>query len=87
MRSDRTRRAALAAALTLVLLSAGAQVADAVVVRAPNGHVLGITPHAGVTPAAIRGSVAAQHASGSIGFSSNGNLDYHGGPVLHSSSP
>ena len=87
MRSDRTRRAALAAAFTLVLLSACAHVAGAVVVRGPNGHLLGITPRAGVAPAAIPGSVAARHASGSIGFSSNGNLDYHGGPVLHSSRP
>ena len=79
MRSDRTRRAALAAAFTLVLLSACAHVAGAVVVRGPNGHLLGITPRAGVAPAAIPGSVAARHASGSIGFSSNGNLDYHGG--------
>lgn len=87
MRSEPTRRAALAAALTLALLCACAQVAGAVVARSPDGRFLGITPHAGVAPAAIPGSVAAQHASGSIGFSSNGNLDYHGGQVLHSSAP
>jgi hypothetical protein len=43
---------------------------------------------AGSNPASIPGSIASRSAaSGASGASLNGNLDYHGGPVLHSTAP
>jgi PKD domain len=51
-----------------------------VIVRGPGGKLLGITPKAGVSPASA-GSLVAPNAAKRT--SSNGNLDYHGGPVLH----
>ncbi len=87
MRSNRIRRAALAVALAFAALCAGAQVAGAVVVRAPDGQFLGVTPHIGVAPTSIPGVAAARRGSAGIGFSSNGNLNYHGGQVLHSTAP
>jgi chitodextrinase len=57
----------------------------AVVVHLPNGQFLGITLHRGVNPASVPGSIAARN--GAERFDSTGNLDYHGGPVIHSSSP
>lgn len=71
--------------LLLTLLAVLAPGASAVVVHEPNGRLLGVTPRAGINPASIPGSVAAQHAASP--FSSDGNLDYNGGPVLHSSAP
>jgi PKD repeat protein len=74
-------------AVWLALLAACVLVpsASAVVVHERNGHFLGVTPRKGISPASIPGSVAAQHAA--TGLSSNGNLNYNGGPVLHSSTP
>lgn len=80
----RTVLVAIAAAVALSgILAAGA---GAVVVRGANGQVFGITPQAGVNPASIPGSVAKPRNGANI-FSANGNLDYHLGPVLHSSAP
>jgi PKD repeat protein len=75
----------VAVGVLLTLLAVLAPGASAVVVHEPNGRLLGVTPRAGINPASIPGSVAAQHAASP--FSSNGNLDYNGGPVLHSSAP
>jgi PKD repeat protein len=72
---------AVLAAIAVLAPSAGA-----VLVHVGNGEVAGVTPVKGVSPASIPGSVT---KPGSLAnpFSSNGNLDYHGGPVLHGSAP
>jgi len=57
--------------------------ARAVVVRGANGRIQGITPRVGV-PARSVGSVPRGRA---LHTSNNGNLDYNGGSVLHSSAP
>jgi PKD repeat protein len=66
----------------LAFLVCGVPAASAVVVHTPNGQFLGILPHHGIAGASIPGSIAALHRAN---FSSNGNLNYHGGPVVHSS--
>jgi PKD repeat protein len=86
MNKGRKCQAAIGA-VVLVALCLWAQTASAVLVRAPSGQFLGVTPHAGVAPASIPGSVAAQHAGKPNVLSGNGNLDYHNGPVIHSSAP
>jgi hypothetical protein len=53
-----------------------------VVVRAPNGRFLGIAPKAGVSSSRLGTRLAPRSPKR---FSSTGNLDYNGGPVLHSS--
>jgi PKD repeat protein len=71
-----------------VLCSSLASPAGAVVVHAPNGHVYGVAPRSGVSPASLLGSVAAQRREGASNPAfDNGNLDYHDGPVLHASAP
>jgi PKD domain len=69
----------------LAAVVAGAPPAAAVVVRLPGGRFAGVMPHRGVDPASIPGSIAAQ--TGAAIASDSGNLDYHGGPVIHSSAP
>ncbi len=64
---------------------AAAPSALAVVVHQPNGQFLSVAPIKGVSATSIPGSVAAQHAAAAP--SANGNLDYHSGPILHSSAP
>lgn len=59
--------------------------ASAVVVHQPNGHFLGVAPRQGVSASSIPGSPAAGRASTAL--SDGGILDYHGGPVVHSSAP
>jgi PKD repeat protein len=81
----RTVLLALSAAVVLSGVLAGG--AGAVVVRGANGQVFGITPQAGVNPASIPGSLAAGPHNGARSFAAMGNLDYHSGPVLHSSAP
>jgi PKD repeat protein len=71
-----------AASALLAALAIGVPAASAVVVHTPSGQFLGIVPHSGVAPASIPGSIAAQRGTS---FSSNGTLNYHGGPVVHSS--
>jgi PKD repeat protein len=71
-----------AASALLAALVIGVPAASAVVVHTPSGQFLGIVPHGGVAAASIPGSVAAQHGAN---LSSNGTLNYHGGPVTHSS--
>jgi PKD repeat protein len=68
----------------LVAFGGAAPAAHAVVVR-EHGHLAGVTPRRGVSPASLHGSLAATPFA--VGFSSNGNLDYNGGPVVHSSAP
>jgi PKD repeat protein len=82
---DRFRLFRLLIGVALVAAFGGAaQAADAVVVH-EHGHFAGVTPRRGVSPASLHGSLAATPFA--VGFSSNGNLDYNGGPVLHSSAP
>jgi PKD repeat protein len=71
-----------AASALIAALAIGVPAASAVVVHTPSGQFFGILPHGGIAPTSIPGSIAAQHGSN---FSSNGNLNYHGGPVVHSS--
>lgn len=73
------------AALAVVCTFASS--AEAVVVHVGNGQRAGITPVRGINPASIPDTVVAGRATSSSPFSSNGNVDYHGGPVLHSSTP
>jgi PKD repeat protein len=61
--------------------------APAAVVHQANGHFLGVAPRRGVNPASIPGSVAATRAASGLAQGGNGNLDYHNGPVVHSSAP
>jgi PKD repeat protein len=68
--------------MTLTVAAVGASDAGAVVVQGPNGRVLGITPKAGVSAASLGARVAPRAIKRT---SANGNLDYNGGPVLHSS--
>ncbi len=72
---------AIVAAMAVLAPGAGA-----VLVHVGNGQVAGVTPIQGVNPASIPGSLP-NAASLASPFSSNGNLDYHGGPVLHGSAP
>ena len=62
--------------------------ASAVVVHS-GGHFLGVTPRPGVAPAALSGSVAAAPATPAATVNPASyaweNLNYQGGPVLHSS--
>jgi PKD repeat protein len=74
--------AAIALALLACLLAAGR--AGAVVVKLHSGHFAGVTPRAGVSPAAIRGVVRRSQAVPQV---DNGSLSYGGGPVMRSSSP
>jgi PKD repeat protein len=59
--------------------------AAAVVVHLPKGTVAGISLRAGVSPASITGAQAAP--AGPQRFDLNGNVNYHNGPVIHSSAP
>lgn len=72
---------AVVAALAVLAPSAGA-----VLVHVGTGRVAGVTPVQGVNPASIPGTFA-RRSSLANPFSSNGNLDYNGGPVLHGSAP
>ncbi len=72
----------------LVVACALAPSASAVVVHSRTGQFLGVAPRPGVAPAAISGSVAAAGKDAvTAAGSSWENLNYQGGPVLHSSTP
>src|SRR2546421_424441 len=65
-----------------------AHCALAVVVHHANGQFLGVSPHRGVSAVSIPGSVAAAHAGSPSSLApTTGNLSYHSGPVIHSSTP
>ncbi len=59
--------------------------AGAVLGRTAAGNPVSVALIKGVSAASVPGSLAAQGAAQP--FSSNGNLDYNGGPVLHSMTP
>jgi len=69
--------------LALLVCGLGAGTARAVVVKLPDGRLIGIAPRGGATATAPPGvsSPAAQPAVDS------GDVDYNGGPVVHSSAP
>jgi PKD repeat protein len=70
------------AALCAVLASS----ASAVVVRTPGGRFFGVTPRPGATLSRSGGSDL--HASPHLAaLTSTGALEYHGGPVLHTTRP
>jgi PKD repeat protein len=76
-------------AVSLAALAATAVFASragAVLVRFPSGQQAGVMPITRVSPPSRPGSQARPGASANPS-SSNGNLDYHGGPILHASAP
>jgi hypothetical protein len=85
MRISWVCRRVAAAGLLLGAFALLASSASAVIVREPGGRSVSFALTAGSNPASIPGSIASR--SGASGASGNGNLDYHGGPVLHSSAP
>src|SRR5947209_12946793 len=79
-------RSVLAGALAAVMMGVLASAAGAVVVHSSSGQFFGVALRHGVSPRSLPGmhvpsSTAAQP------FKSNGNMDYNGGPILHSTSP
>ena len=74
-----------AVALALLGVLALAPLASAVVVRLPSGQLAGVMPQGGIDPASIPGVV--RSAVPNVPLASNGNLDYNGGPVLHTVKP
>jgi PKD repeat protein len=87
MRIDRRGIARVGSlAVVLAAFCVMAPAASALLVQNPDGQILGITLHASVSPASIPGSLAGKRGHPS-NFSSNGNVDYNGGAVLHSTAP
>ncbi len=84
--SSRVGRSAASLVGLLVLIGVFAPSASAVLVHLAKGQVAGVAPVRGVSSASIPGSFA-KRGSAATKLSSNGNLDYNGGPVLHSSAP
>lgn len=80
-----TRRGRRLAAgfLACALFAVTAPAASALVVHNRSGHFFGVGLHRGISDGAIPGSVAAQQ--GAARPRDNGQLSYHGGPVLQSS--
>jgi PKD repeat protein len=76
-------RSALATALVAATCLLGAGTASALVVQLPSGHVIGIAPRPGAAPGSIPG-VLARTVRPRV---DNGNVQYQGGPVVHSSAP
>jgi hypothetical protein len=75
-------------AATLAAVGASAAIApsaSAVIGRTASGRLESFALVRGVSPASIPGSAAAQHRLS--GLASNGSVDYHGGPVVHSMAP
>ncbi len=81
------RRWGLLAAILGVVILPGVLTpgAGAVVVQVGPNQRAGVTPARGVNPGGIPGSYAKRGAA-SV-FTADGNLDYHGGPVLHAEAP
>ncbi len=67
-----------------------AQAASALVVHNRHGHFFGIALHRGARANAVPGSVASTKSANALAAAdssrSGGTLNYHSGPVLHSSS-
>jgi PKD repeat protein len=76
------RAGALLLALLVCGLSAGS--ARALVVRLPNGRLIGIQPRAGVAASKVPGVRSSATTPATF---DNGTVDYHSGPVVHSSAP
>ena len=77
------RAAGLTLTLALLWCWLGTGGANAVVVELHDGHVVGVSLRAGVSPASIPG-VRARAVRPNL---DEGNMDYNGGPVVHSSAP
>jgi PKD repeat protein len=80
-----------AACLILGAFAAAPPAASAVVVHGRHGRSFGIALRRGVRPTSVRNSVAAATVAAKPALatqvSSSSNLQYHSGPVLHSSAP
>jgi PKD repeat protein len=81
-----------AALAVLVVVCALAPAASAVVVHSASGRFFGVTPHSGIAASAIPGAMtptdsAALSGPAATPSASWENLNYQGGPVLHSSAP
>ena len=87
LRSGRSATLVGTAVAMLAAASIFAPSAGAVLVRVGPHQVAGVTPISGVNPASAPGSFAKPGSLAGSEFSSNGNLDYNGGPILHASSP
>ncbi|MDQ6778812.1 MAG: PKD domain-containing protein [Actinomycetota bacterium] len=82
------RRAGIGSFVGVLLWAMLPALAGAVVVKLPNGQLAGIAFRPGVNPASIPGvRLLARSLTGKSHAKSNGNLDYNGGPVLHSAAP
>ncbi len=87
VRERRLALLAVGALLTVLLLAIIAAPAGAVVVRQPDGQYLGIAPKAGVDLSFGPGALAARRAAQASPQFANGNLNFHGGQVIHSVAP
>jgi hypothetical protein len=79
-------RSVLIATLAAVLMGLLATTAGAVVLRSQSGQFFGAAMRQGVSPASAPGVQVPAPAPG-LHAKSNGNVDYNGGPVLHSTAP
>ncbi len=77
-------RLALACAVLGTLVVAAPN-ASALIGTTASGNRISVELKTGVSPASIPGSIAARRGVNAL--SSNGNMDYNGGPVVHSMSP
>lgn len=78
------RRLGLGLVVGLVAIAALPASAGAVLVQAANGQRYGVFLRPGVGVSALK---AAQVPTTATPATANGNVDYNGGPVLHSSAP
>src|SRR5450631_2119369 len=81
------RRLLVALGTAIVLSGVLAAGAGAVVVRGAAGQIFGVTPAQGVRPGSFAGTLTASPRRSADGTPPAGSLEYHGGPVLHSSAP
>src|SRR5579884_539227 len=87
LKSVRNRRLAPSLPLVLIVALLAAPTASAEVVRTATGHLLGVTPQRSLAPVRLAGAVASARAATTSSTSAAGTLSYHGGAVVHSSTP
>ncbi len=68
-------------------MASAAPMASAEVVHLEGGHFLGVSPHSGINGAQLPGAVAKHELLPRTASAASGQLDDHGGPVVHSSAP
>ena len=79
-------RSALMGVLSAAVLAVSASSAGAVVFHSSSGQFFGVALRDGVSPTSVVG-LNLPSSTGRSPFKSNGNVDYNGGPILHSSRP